>query len=217
VIGQAMELAAAAITCLKPDEDEGEESKFSLRVRKAALPMDSASEEWCQHLLTERRIEKFAIVTPAAGWPAKEWPAKNYGALATSLAAEGIATLVNIGPGAREQALGDELARTSGGAATVVQCTISQLIALTRRAALFFGGDTGPMHLAALLGIPTIALFGPTDPARNGPFYKTTRVLRNAASSTSYSHSQQTDAGLPLITAEEVLAAAHELLTMVTS
>ena len=50
-----------------------------------------------------------------------------------------------------------------------MSCTISELIALTRRARLFIGGDTGPLHLAAALRVPVVAIYGPTDPARNGP------------------------------------------------
>jgi len=67
----------------------------------------------------------------------------------------------------------------SEGAARSVSCSISELIALTRRARLFIGGDTGPMHLAAALKIPVVAIFGPTDPARNGPFGTRSIVLRS--------------------------------------
>ena len=67
----------------------------------------------------------------------------------------------------------------SGGAAETFTGSLTQLIALTRRARLFIGGDTGPMHLAAALGVPVVAIFGPTDPARNGPFGTRSIVLRS--------------------------------------
>ena len=51
------------------------------------------------------------------------------------------------------------------GAAVAMKCSITELIALTRRARLFIGGDTGPLHLAAALQVPIVAIFGPTDPA----------------------------------------------------
>src|SRR5581483_11575354 len=70
------------------------------------------------------------------------------------------------------------------------------LIAFTRRARLFLGGDTGPMHLAAALRIPVVAIFGPTDPARNGPYGTRSIVLRSSRSVTSYSHRDRSDAGL---------------------
>ncbi|HEU5400634.1 MAG TPA: glycosyltransferase family 9 protein, partial [Terriglobales bacterium] len=87
-----------------------------------------------------------------------------------------------------------------------------QLVALTRRASLFIGGDTGPLHLAAALKIPVVALFGPTDPARNGPYGARASVLRREQSATSYSHVAAPDPGLQSITVDEVLAAAAQLL-----
>jgi heptosyltransferase-1 len=68
------------------------------------------------------------------------------------------------------------------------------------------------MHLAAALNIPVVALFGPTDPARNGPYSARAKVLRNRESVTSYSHVDRVDAGLTKITPEEVVAAAEVLL-----
>jgi heptosyltransferase-1 len=68
------------------------------------------------------------------------------------------------------------------------------------------------LHLAALLGVKTVALFGPTDPARNGPYWATTRVLRHHASITSYSHKRTVDPGLEQLTVERVLAEIDALL-----
>jgi heptosyltransferase-1 len=68
------------------------------------------------------------------------------------------------------------------------------------------------MHIAALLGVPTAALFGPTDPARNGPYWPATRVLRDPASVTSYSHKRTMDAGLERLTVERVLTEIDALL-----
>jgi heptosyltransferase-1 len=100
----------------------------------------------------------------------------------------------------------------SAGAAETITGSLTQLIALTRRARLFIGGDTGPMHLAAAMGIPVVGIFGPTDPARNGPFGTPNVVLRSASSSTSYKHLARPDRGLLEITSEEVAAAAGEFL-----
>ena len=104
------------------------------------------------------------------------------------------------------------MAAASNGRALALPTTLSEFIALARRAHLFVGGDTGPMHLAALLGVKTVALFGPTDPARNGPYWAATRVLRDPASITSYSHKRTTDSGLEKLTVERVLAEIDTLL-----
>jgi heptosyltransferase-1 len=90
--------------------------------------------------------------------------------------------------------------------------TIAELIALCRRARLCIGGDTGPVHLAAALGVPVVAMFGPTDPARNGPYSKHAIVLRSDASRTTTAHQRRPEQGLLQITAEEVVAAARYLL-----
>src|SRR5262249_1141931 len=99
---------------------------------------------------------RFAVLNPGAGWKAKEWPPERYGAVAKELAKEGIRSVVNIGPGDYESLLADIVEHSSDGAAQRVRCSIPELIALTRRAALFIGGDTGPMHLANALGVPVV-------------------------------------------------------------
>jgi heptosyltransferase-1 len=89
---------------------------------------------------------------------------------------------------------------------------VSELIALTRRASLFVGGDTGPMHLAAALGVPIVALFGPTRPERNGPYATRSVVLRSPESVDNSSHTDKPDLGLHSIRPEQVIAAADELM-----
>jgi heptosyltransferase-1 len=175
-----------------------------------ALPTNAAAEEWRDAELQRRQITRFAILNPGAGWGAKRWPAERFGAVAKALREHGIASLINAAPDEMELARQAEAA--SEGAAAHIQCTITQLITLTRRAALFIGGDTGPMHLANLVGVPVVATFGPTDPARNGPYYKPNVVLRSAQSATSYSHSAALDSALMDISVAEVVAAAESLL-----
>jgi heptosyltransferase-1 len=141
---------------------------------------------------------RFAILSPAAGWSAKQWPAERFGEVAQWLAREGIPSWINIGPGERESQMADIVEHASTGAARRLQCSISQLIALTRRASLF---------------IPVIAIFGPTDPARNGPYYNPHVVLRSSLSQTSYSHVDRPDSGILSISVDQVTAAARQLLT----
>jgi heptosyltransferase-1 len=86
------------------------------------------------------------------------------------------------------------------------------LIALTRRARVFIGGDTGPLHLAAALQVPVVAIFGPTDPARNGPYGTRSMVLRNPVSPTTHARRSAPDEGMLEITADAVVDAARRLL-----
>jgi heptosyltransferase-1 len=150
------------------------------------------------------------ILNPGAGWATKEWQPERYGEVARTLANKGLTPIVNHGPG--EEPLARAVETASNGVARPMPCSLAELIALTRRARLFIGGDTGPLHLAAALDVPVVAIFGPTDPARNGPYGRRSIVLRNAASRTSLSHTSTPDPGLLRITPDEVLAAAHRLL-----
>jgi len=174
------------------------------------LPCSTTSETWCDAELRRRGLEDFALLSPGGGWGTKLWPAENYGEIAAALGREGLPSLVNFGPG--EEELARTVQQSSAGAAQPIRCSLGKLIALTRRASLFIGGDSGPMHLAAALGLPVVAIFGPTDPARNGPYGTRSTVLRHAASTTSYTHHDRPDDALRSIPAAEVLRAALRLL-----
>jgi heptosyltransferase-1 len=155
-------------------------------------------------------IDKFAILNPGAGWGAKRWPAERYGEVARGLADFGVQSILNYGPGEDELAHAAEA--VSGGAARAMSCTLTELIALTRRARLFIGGDTGPLHLAAALRVPVVGIYGPTDPARNGPYGTRSIVLRSAGSITSHARRAEADEGMLGIGSEAAVEAARELV-----
>lgn len=182
----------------------------SLEPSKIEFPCDPVADEHCAAWLQRESVHDFVLLTPGAGWGAKQWPPQRYGQVAQSLAQSGVQVLVNAGPG--EEKLAQAVQSASGNSSKVISCSIAELIALTRRAQLFIGGDTGPMHLAAALGIPVVAIFGPTDPARNGPFGTRSMVLRSPSSATTFAHGSVRDPGLLEIQVADVLAAAHQLL-----
>jgi heptosyltransferase-1 len=174
------------------------------------LPKKPQAEQHISRRLAELGIGEFAILNPGAGWGAKRWPAERYGEVARGLAEQGVGSILNYGPGEEELVRTAEAA--SGGTARAMSFTITELIALTRRARLFVGGDTGPMHLAAALRVPVVAIFGPTDPARNGPYGTRSIVLRSAESVTSHARRAAPDEGLLAIGSDAVVAAARELI-----
>jgi heptosyltransferase I len=200
VVEQGYQLLSAAI---------GE----SLNSPEVFLPVDDSAERWRDTLLaqTPGSNQHYAIIAPSAGWGAKQWPAERYGAVAIELARAGYTPLINAT--SFDDPLANAVAQASEGTATVVPCTVSQLISLTRQASLVIAGDTGPLHLAAALERPVVALFGPTDPARNGPYGTRARVLRHPSSRRDHSRHPDTEEGLLQITIDEVNAAALELLT----
>ena len=182
----------------------------SLELPAVEFPYDETAEQACDRQLREESVADFVLLNPGAGWGAKRWPAERYGDVARQLAADGLKSLINVGPG--EQDLLEAAVGASGGAAKGRVCSLAQLIALTGRARLFIGGDTGPLHLAAARGIPVVAIFGPTNPARNGPFGSRSIVLRSPASTTSHARRAQPDKGLLEISSDQVVRAARQLL-----
>jgi heptosyltransferase-1 len=182
----------------------------TLEMPRIDLPRDDASEQECARKLKDRCIQDFVLLNPGAGWGAKQWPAERFGQVARQLAEDGLKSFINVGPD--EAHIAHAVETASGGAAETFTGSLTQLIALMRRTRLFIGGDTGPMHLASALGVPVVGIFGPTNPARNGPFGTPNIVLRSSSSTTSYSHVAQLDDGLLEITCEQVVAAARQLL-----
>jgi heptosyltransferase-1 len=180
------------------------------RMPRVELPRDPGAETLIERRLAGAGRGEYAILSPGAGWGAKRWPAERYGCVAKALAKEGVRVIVNYGPGEEDLARATEAA--SEGTATAMTCSLTELIALTRRANLFVGGDTGPMHLAAALRIPVVAIFGPTDPARNGPCGTRSIVLRSPTSPTTHARRPRPDDGLLGISASTVVEAACSLL-----
>jgi heptosyltransferase-1 len=154
----------------------------ALQPAKVTLPVDTAAEEWCDQLLADVEV----------------------------LGRAGFRTLVNAA--SLEDKIARRVVEASGGAAMLVPCSIGQMIALVRRAGAVIAGDTGPLHLAAVLERPVVALFGPTDPARSGPYGTSARVLRHGSSQVDHSRHPGTEKGLMQITVDEVVGAALELL-----
>lgn len=120
-------------------------------------------------------------ISPGAAFgPAKMWAEESFRALCESLAARGHSLAV-FG-GAAERAVGDRLiaglpapaANFAGGT------TLREFIALAGRCDGFVTNDSGPMHVAAALGVPTVAVFGSTDPLRTGPLSRRAIVVRHA-------------------------------------
>jgi len=112
----------------------------------------------------------FALINPGAAWPNKRWPPDRLGAVARHLRdRHSLPSAVLWGPG--EEAAAHAVVQASAGAARMAPPTgLKDLIALARHAKLIVSGDTGPLHIAAAVGVPAVALFGPTDPLRNGPW-----------------------------------------------
>ncbi|HEX3880258.1 MAG TPA: glycosyltransferase family 9 protein [Bryobacteraceae bacterium] len=129
----------------------------------------------------------FVLASPMAGWRSKQWPIEYYSAILERLRNElGMALVLN-GPPSAEAAL-----RGVPGAWAHVS-GIPGLIHATRRATAVIGVDSGPLHLAAAMHKPGVAIFGPTDPVRNGPYCDSLQVLRAPDAPTTYKRGVEID------------------------
>ena len=106
-------------------------------------------------------------VVAAGTWPTKTWPASHFAVLCRDLLAAGRAVLLISGPG--EDHLVRLLARLAPGVRTLPPCGVAELAAVIERLSALVGTDSGPRHLAAALGVPTFAWFGPTHPDNWNP------------------------------------------------
>lgn len=178
-----------------------------LEPARVVLPIQPEHELWADREIGEK---PFCLLAPTAGWGAKEWPAERYGDLARELHELGHIVRVNASSAAEDTARA--VVKASGGTARMMACSIGEMIAAVRRSELVIGGDSGPIHLAAALERPVVGIYGPTNPARNGPWGTAVRVLRHPESITSHKRVRETEPGMLHIRVADVLNAALEML-----
>ncbi|MEO8660948.1 MAG: glycosyltransferase family 9 protein [Bryobacteraceae bacterium] len=156
----------------------------------------------------ELPAQPFVLANPLAGWASKQWPLEYYAQLARRLQEElGLALVLNGAPASR--------AALETIAGVSVHCSgIAGLISATRQARAIVGLDSGPLHIAAALRKPGVAIFGPTDPTRNGPYGDTIAVLRDPNAHTTYKRRTLTDDSMNSITPNAVFDALKARLNL---
>jgi len=145
------------------------------------LPHSAEAERYVEDRLARLAARDFMIVNPGGGWKAKRWAPENYALLLRRLESWFPGQVLLTGSPNELELISGILERAGSSQASYFPCDLVQFIALARRAKLLLGGDTGPVHLAAAVGTPLVAIHGPTDPARNGPFNKADIALYNRA------------------------------------
>jgi len=204
MVGQNIELAIAAGA-------RASEPRFPLRVSSAARKL-------VDELVQRAGRERYAVISPGGGWRSKCWPAERFGAVATMLwERRGLRSFVNSGPG--ESDLAQIVVDSAGAAAPVaIELELAQLMALLQRAEIVVAGDSGPLHLAVALGTPVAGLYGPTSPARNGPYSPADVVIRNASSAeTTYKRRDAYSSAMLSITVDQVAAGIERRLNVASA
>jgi ADP-heptose:LPS heptosyltransferase len=180
------------------------------------LPQSPEIDQYIDDELARLEARDFMIINPGGGWKAKRWAPENYTQLLRHLEARFSSRLLLTGSSAEYGLISGILKSAGTKRAFYFPSNVVQFIALARRARLFLGGDTGPLHLAAAMGTPVVAIHGPTDPARNGPFSKADIVLYNRAP-VNHSRRDRNAAYIEGIAVESVAAAVEERLARVNA
>jgi heptosyltransferase I len=136
------------------------------------LPQHAADRAAAEAILRQTNLSgKFALISVGAGWPSKVWPADRFAEVAKHLGSvHGMPTLVLWGNPAERGRAEHIVATAAGHAVLAPKMTLPVLAAVARRAALFLGCDTGPMHLAAAVATPCVALYGPWPAEKHAPY-----------------------------------------------
>jgi heptosyltransferase-2/heptosyltransferase-3 len=130
--------------------------------------------QWAEEWLCEQKVasgEQLIVIHPGTGGPTKLWPAERWAAVGDALRGEtGVRILITGGPG--EEALVERVATAMRHLPITLagRASFGQLAAILQRATLVLGVDSGPLHLAAALGVPSLHLFGPSDAERFSPW-----------------------------------------------
>jgi len=178
------------------------------------LAICAEDEENVRRELSEKGMADFYVLNPGGGWRSKCWPPARYGNLHRVLVERhGWRGIVTFGPG--EEKLAQEVMQGAGKEPPpAIPFGLGPLLALLRRARFVVSADTGPLHLAAALGTPVVGIYGPTDPARNGPYSRDDVVLRNLRyAETTYRRGPSYSPAMLSITVEEVVEAVEKRLS----
>jgi heptosyltransferase-3 len=189
--------------------------------RRLVLVPGPAAEQRVAALLDEHGLggRAFVHLHPASRWLFKCWPAPKVAQLADALAARGLAIVLTAAPDPQERAMIDAIR----GAVRIPvvdlagQLSLKEMAALTARARLFVGVDSAPMHIAAAMGTPTVALFGPSGDIEWGPWRTAHRIVASTSHPCRPCGQDGCGGGkvsecLTTLPVERVLAACDELL-----
>jgi heptosyltransferase-1 len=153
---------------------------------------------------------EYAVMAPGARKPVNRWAAGRFGELAARLP---MMTVV-VGSSS-DRALAEEVVRMSQGKAVSLagKTDLKKLVSVIKDARFMVSNDTGPMHIAAAVGVPVFALFGPANPARTGPYGRGHTVIRKEIGcSPCYKRSCKSPVCMDRISVEEVAGVIRDFL-----
>jgi heptosyltransferase-3 len=190
--------------------------------RSLVLRTDTADEKEAERVLAEMEVpasagadRQLVLLHPGARYWFKAWPAERFADLADRLADMGCRVIIGGGP--EDGTVAEAIRRQARSSLIVVTGRLSLLpfVALLKRCALFIGNDTGAMHMAAAVGTPIVALFGPSNPSEWGPLSEHADVLYKGLDCRPCFHPtcrRGEESCMRLISIDEVFASAQRWL-----
>jgi heptosyltransferase I len=187
-----------------------------------ALRIGRPADDTVRQFLKEHAIERYVLLSPGGGWRSKCWPPARFGLLCQRIRDTlDLRCAINYGPG--EEDLVQAVRSASGMAEPIAYSgTMENLMAVAQNAECIVGGDTGPLHLAVALGTPSVSIYGPTDPKRNGPYPNvdstrsqrpaTNIVLRAPHAVRNHGRIDETDPSILQISVEQVFVSVKTLV-----
>ena len=233
-VGYNRKLASLLTDRITHTKQEGEkhESEYNLDLLRhlgigvnepaLCIPVKKEAQSWVQEMLDRSGIKKtdrLLAIHPAASCPSKIWPAERFARTADALANKfGLKVLVVSG--IRDIKIAGAVINSMASPAIDLagKTTVAQLAAVLERCSLFISNDSGPVHIAAALGIPVVSIFGRKQkglsPKRWGPLGQKSKFIhKDAGCAVCLAHNCVKEfACLRSISADDVVAAAEELL-----
>lgn len=175
------------------------------------FPTDAADRQMISNLVG---TDPYAVILPGSNWATKRWPVDRFAALVPVLHDRwGLKTVVAGSPAEYDLAQ-----QVHGHINLCGQTNLRQLVALLEKASIVIANDSGPMHIAAALGRPLVALFGPTNPVRTGPYGRLDAVVRHSiVCSPCYRRTCSHQSCLTLLTIDPVLREISRQLDLANS
>ena len=179
------------------------------------LPIDPAAEAVAAELADRDELgQGFALINPGAGWDSRLWPPERYGQVAQYLWQNHTLCSVVAWHGDRERSMARQIVAASDGRAMLAPPTdLLSLAAVLKRARMYVGSDTGPLHLAVAVGTKCVSLHGPTRASQSGPHGEGHRALQEVyLEGTSRKRRKADNATMKAISVQAVCNACSELI-----
>ena len=190
--------------------------RIEVREKEFIIPVSNENKEYIANFLREEGVtsnDLLITLNPGASWPSKLWPEERWAELADRLIEKLKAKIIFLWGPRKKDFVDNIVKRMKNGPIISCKTSLKELTALIAECRLFVGGETGPLHIACALNIPTVALIGPTDPTRNGPYGEGHMVIeKDLPCRGCWKYKCKRLDCMKLITADEVFSAVERQL-----